>query len=562
MSESVREQAEPVCRERPMPVRKVIHDRMGTMELSIYSQEIQNYINEAVNRRKETGFLDGDVCQQILEYAAETNSDTLFGIGYYYLAEDYWRQQDAQRTMHCLGECTKCFLNANVHDYLARAYNMMGMVSDSSDNRLVALSYYYTSLQYAERYGYVYECAIAEGNIAHILIRMKHYKHAREHYYHAIDCFKQSEDTANRVGRLIQSMIYCVFCHLLLEEWEEALALWGQIQETLREHPGYKHPEFCLRALEAGFQATGGNRECAMKLADSLEQAIRNDESLPELEDIIVIVADILDRMQSYDRLERLIRELDEKEIENNTAVYLDLYPFKSRLLLRNQRIDEYMEYTRQYLKLYQKHIEDSNEVTARILELQDKLRRVEVAQKDIRACNQELETIALYDSMTNLANRTYLNEYLSQQFEEAYAKQEPFGVELMDIDHFKQYNDTYGHLMGDECIEAVAGVLKEVESEKVFCARYGGDEFMIVYTGMSVSEIRKVASTIQNQVRDLKIPHKSSECADIVTVSQGIFTRIPEEENREWDFNSMADVVLYEAKREGRNRYHITTDF
>ncbi len=208
----------------------------------------------------------------------------------------------------------------------------------------------------------------------------------------------------------------------------------------------------------------------------------------------------------------------------------------------------------RRYFGLYQQRLDEHKRLTADIMQLQDKLNQIRAEQEQLMAHNRELETLAMYDSLTGLANRGYLNEYLSQKFEEAVEKQKILGVELLDIDHFKAYNDTHGHLAGDVCIASVAKVLKEAENEHVFCARYGGDEFMIIYTDMTVSEILSVADTIQNKVRQMK---------DVkVTVTQGIFAQIPQEENREWDFNSMADTVLYHAKREGRNRYRIVTEF
>ena len=179
-----------------------------------------------------------------------------------------------------------------------------------------------------------------------------------------------------------------------------------------------------------------------------------------------------------------------------------------------------------------------------------------------MRAANRRLEIIALYDSMTSLANRTYLNEYISAKFEEARQKKKLFGIELMDIDYFKEFNDTNGHLAGDACIEEVANVLRTVENENIFCGRYGGDEFMIVYTGMTVDEIREVTEKIQTGVRALKIPHISSGCADIVTVSQGVFVRVPDEQNREWDYSVRADAILYQAKKSGKNCYKIDTKF
>lgn len=532
------------------------------MDLSIYSEKIQNYIREINARRKQTGSLDYDTCQRILEYAAETKSDAIFGIGYYCFAEYYMRRQDTDQTMHCLAECAKCFANADLFEYLPPVYNMMGVVSDKTGNSLIALSYYYTALQYAEEYHATYIHAMADSNVGYILIRMKRYTEAKEHLYSAISYFRKSEDTIYRRKNMIQCMIYCGLCHLLLEEVQEAVVLLERIKEILKDFPECQYSEICFQVFEACCQGASGNMKQAKEMADDLEEAIYREENLDELEDIIVIIADLLTLMKSYKRVESLIRILDEKQIEKKDTIYFDMYPFKSRYLLKYDRMDEYIDYTRQYLSLYERRLEDGKKITARILQLQDKLSRVELEQKDIRAYNRKLASIALYDSMTGLANRSYLNEYLSQKFEEALEKQQLLGVELMDIDHFKAYNDTYGHLEGDICIEAVAKVLKDVQNDKVFCARYGGDEFMIIYSEMTIKEIQQVAETIQRKVRELEMHHEGAGPDAKVTVTQGIFTRIPDEENREWDYNSMADTVLYGAKREGRNRYRIVTEF
>lgn len=526
------------------------------------SKEIQNYIADVKRISESTTGLDFDGCQRILEHAAETKSDALFGIGYYCFAEYYWDKKDAEQTMRCLGECMKYFCDAELQKYLPRVYNMMGVVADSTDNRLMALSYYYTCLQYANLYQDAYIHGMANYNIAYILIRMKHYADAKEHYYSAIEYLEKSEETIPQRRNLIQCMVYCGFCHLMLNEWQEALALMDRIQDARKKASEGEYPRLSLLAFAAACEKVKENHALSIQLADQLQEAFERDENPKEMQEMVVILADLMVKMKSYKRMERLIDLLDEKRIEKNAAVYLDLYPFKSRYLLNNNRVEEYVEYTKRYLTLYSKRQQDSKAVMARILELQERLSREEMERKDILAYNRKLESIALYDSLTGLANRNYLNEYLSQRFEEACANQTLIGVELMDIDFFKEYNDTYGHLAGDTCIKAVAEVLKDVENESVFCARYGGDEFMLVYSGMTAHEIHDVAETIQKGVRMLNIPHVGSECENKVTVSQGIFVKVPEEQNREWDYNSMADTVLYEAKRQGRNRYHIATDF
>lgn len=167
--------------------------------------------------------------------------------------------------------------------------------------------------------------------------------------------------------------------------------------------------------------------------------------------------------------------------------------------------------------------------------------------------CLTELEALTLYDSLTNLANRTLLNECVSKKFEEEKQAEKLYGVEILDIDYFKQYNDFYGHLEGNRCIEEVAAVLKEAESDRVFCGRYGGDEFVVLYSDMTLEEIEKTVKQIQEKIRSRAIPHEKCACGEIVSVSQGVFVRVPQEENREWDFSAAADTFLWTGSSKGR---------
>ena len=158
-----------------------------------------------------------------------------------------------------------------------------------------------------------------------------------------------------------------------------------------------------------------------------------------------------------------------------------------------------------------------------------------------------------MYDSMTGLANRTSLNEYLSAQFEQACLQQELLGVGMLDIDYFKEYNDTYGHLMGDRCIEAIADILRALQSDRIFCARYGGDEFFVLVHGLTTEEVIGIADRINEQLLKEKIPHKKSLVSRYVTVSQGIANGTPDEGESMIDLTHLADNALYRAKEKRR---------
>ena len=532
------------------------------MNKEALTPEIQNYMETIQEKRSHSGWLPFDVCQQILEYAAEKNSDALLGLGYYYLAENYWYQEDNEKIMECLTECAKYFRTAKMHEYIARTYNMMGAVSDRWSSPMIAIGYYYIALQYAEKYHIYYAQAMAENNIAYTLVRMKRQQEAIQRYQSAIACYEKAEESYNRRRNQLGCMVECGFCHMSLQDTEQAFALEQQIVDFLRQYSDIEVPSESVWLYYAICETVRGNKENADRLVDQILEALGEEEAQKKFIRYFVAFVAFLDGCHDDGRLSRLMEILQKGIVEQHISIYLDCYPYLADYLLRQNKTIEYMQYTKKYFRLYKQYEQENRKVAAMMLELRDKLKIAETKQDNMRAYNKKLENLALHDSMTGLANRTFLNEYLAKQFDRAFLKHELLGVELMDVDCFKQYNDTYGHLSGDRCLEAIADVLKEVQNEGVFCARYGGDEFVVIYSGMELEEIRQTAKAIQERIRALEIPHIYNVCANHVTVSQGVFVRIPKEENREWDFNAMADKALYEAKSIGRNCFCVRTEF
>ena len=110
------------------------------MDLNGLPQTVQNFINDTIQYRESGNCLDYDTCQKILEYAADTGSQKLTGLGLYYLAECYWQKGEYENTMQCLTESVGCLENARMYELLAKAHNMMGAVSDRKNNRMFSVS--------------------------------------------------------------------------------------------------------------------------------------------------------------------------------------------------------------------------------------------------------------------------------------------------------------------------------------------------------------------------------------------------------------------------------------
>lgn len=182
-------------------------------------------------------------------------------------------------------------------------------------------------------------------------------------------------------------------------------------------------------------------------------------------------------------------------------------------------------------------------------------------AQNELEQANVQLERLASLDGLTGLANRRIFNETLVREWRRCIRDESPISLLMFDIDHFKLYNDTYGHQAGDACLRAVGAVLSGLGVARRpgdLIARYGGEEFGVILSNSTSDHAVVVAKDVISSIERLAIPHSASEVegADIVTVSVGVATMHPVAGESAEHLVERADEALYCAKGNGRNRY------
>ncbi|WP_016953981.1 diguanylate cyclase [Catenovulum agarivorans] len=166
------------------------------------------------------------------------------------------------------------------------------------------------------------------------------------------------------------------------------------------------------------------------------------------------------------------------------------------------------------------------------------------------------LEKLALLDGLTEIPNRRNYDETFIQEWRRAARSNSPISLIMLDIDYFKQYNDNYGHSLGDETLKAVAKCLSDqVMRSGDHVARYGGEEFAIILPNTELRAAASVAEKIRNAILQLAIPHEFSKVSDFVTVSLGVSSTIPTISDAYTVLQEYADQQLYKAKQAGRNR-------
>jgi diguanylate cyclase (GGDEF)-like protein len=180
----------------------------------------------------------------------------------------------------------------------------------------------------------------------------------------------------------------------------------------------------------------------------------------------------------------------------------------------------------------------------------------IDRAERDLTRSNNELARLSALDPLTGLANRRTLDAYLTREWARLCREDRHLGVLLCDVDYFKEFNDHYGHLAGDTCLQRVATALSgAAQRSGDLVARYGGEEFILVLGMTDPAHASDVAEKARAIVMDLGLPHGRSAVAPVVTISVGVVVAAANDLVEPQDLLQRADQALYAAKHQGRNR-------
>lgn len=182
--------------------------------------------------------------------------------------------------------------------------------------------------------------------------------------------------------------------------------------------------------------------------------------------------------------------------------------------------------------------------------------------QSNLRRANQELKQLVNLDGLTQIANRRCFDERIIYEWQRLYRDRQPLSLLMFDVDYFKLYNDHYGHQLGDHALLMIAQAVDQLVCRPAdLVARYGGEEFIVILPNTNLEGAIAVAKNLHKAIADLQIPHQYSDVSDVVTVSTGIASGIPQLDRSPYVLINQVDQALYYAKQQGRNRSVIFAD-
>lgn len=496
-----------------------------------------------------------ELCDVLEDYARRTEDNGLLGYAFFYKGEAHYILNEAEEMFDCMAQSVTYLTETEQWILLARAYNMMAITSINRGQAPVAVDYYLIALKCAKEHGAQAVISSIHINLGYLYMQNGVYAEAKTHLKEAHKLYCGLADKKPHIGKLIMIYTNLATCYLLTRDMEKASYYMGRLERECR--PYFTHmDQVYVGCMEARFYHTKGD---FAKRDETIRMIIHDfkEGRLPLLDlfDDLYSLCELALEIKEYDVFLQVINEL-EPVVSRTGLLNLDR---KVQELMISYYVaageeQEYHRATARYFKLSQRMDTESRKMIANMIQVRISLEKARESKQRVEEMNALLTEKSETDALTGLANRYRMTDVFQQMMDECREEQKLLSVEILDIDYFKEYNDNYGHQAGDECICRVAELIRGMQSEQVFCARYGGDEFIILYKGLEEAQVLEQAQRLRENIMALSIEHAYSKALPIVTISQGICQSVPVEGNKSWDFLHIADEYLYKVKKSRRN--------
>lgn len=495
-----------------------------------------------------------DYCTQIEEYAERAGDARLLGFSHYYKGRTYYLSNETGKVFEEIGEALGYLEQFGQWELVAAAYNLMAIVSVGKGNLSFAIEYYLAGLKYCKKYELIEVESRIESNLGSLYMECGQYSDARDYLEQAHLDYKRVPEEERSLASLTAIYNNLALCYMKSGSLEKAEEYIRKLETECEAH--FEEMDYIyVNCMRARYCHLCGNISMRDQYIADIQNQLSGD----------VLILDLFDDL--YDFCE-LMLEIDRGDVCRNIGEKLKALVEQTGIANMQRKMTalemDYVKKTKdreRYLKTAGRFYElteiveqENRSMIVNMLYLRKSLERARERCRKLEEDAVELTEKSERDPLTGLANRYRLTNDSEKIVEQCFAEHKPLSFEILDIDYFKQYNDRYGHQAGDDCVRAIAALIRQMESDQIFCARYGGDEFVIIYSGMSAEEVCERAEKLRQDVMALQIEQRYTEGAFGVTISQGICHDIPSNGNKNWDFLHIADQTLYRAKRGGKN--------
>lgn len=528
------------------------------MDNTGYNDIVQSWIKTIEQNYYADTELALKTCEELISYGTETEDSSLVALGYYHKGVAYYIRNEGNQFYQAITEALSHLSITDDWELLARCYNFLGIFSENRGNAALGMDYYLTAINACNVAGinsFKYTVMV---NMSVLNIVYGRYDDAIEMLEEAKTYFlghKENPRYKDHIISVYQNLAKAYLYNGSLDKVKSCFEnIYAQNVDFLDNAS-----MISIWAIEAMYyDALSLDKECEERIAKIHEHMTGEFPIMDMFDDICDYCKILIERDKQkelykiHQALWKSVKKLDIANVVLKTLeIEIEYY--------RKQNLQEkYQKTAALYYEYSLRNKEENRYTMYNVLNLRKTLELVNNEKRKIAEANILLQKKSETDALTGLNNRFSLNTYSEKEFQTAFENRESLAVEILDFDNFKGYNDSLGHQMGDECIQNVSKAIQTMEEFGAYVARYGGDEFILIYRNKTKEEISAYAKELKKRVLDLNIEYRTEEGIKQVTISQGICWGIPVRGNRMWDYLHMADDMLYRVKQKNRNDFCI----
>ena len=488
------------------------------------------------------------IIQKMKEYVDEQDDELLYARFAYYEGEYLYYQGKTEEAYYLLQEhCLPTLKKKKYIKEIILAHNMIGIVLQTQYEYLNAVDQYMQALDVALDNEEYRLCASIYNNISNIFAEYEDYDREVRYLFMSLDaCEKVNVEEHDKM------IIYLnlALTYARVGAFDEVKKFYNK---SIAVFDSKRDRQFLiiLKVVECLIACSKNDRNrCYLSLTSIIDLGKKGKINVDNFKEVLFL-ANYTSNHVGKIIIEELFEVLKKQtRAMQNLDFEICLYEEMIHYYLKSKQDEKVSKLTLKYYELSRVRTYRSKKL---MLESIDTKFKIYQLTKDNLLAKENMITLKVkseMDVLTKLLNRSALESIVEDWFEKAKQEQLPMAVEIIDVDYFKQFNDTYGHIQGDQCLKTLAEVMDRMNGENILFIRYGGDEFLAFYLNHSKEKVMSLAKLLKSEIRALNIEHASTLLEEKkVSITQGIFYGVPQKEENIFDFIRKCDDSLYEGK-------------
>ena len=489
-------------------------------------------------------------CDTLIQKAHIVDDKESFAFAYVWKADHFFYvTPDRNQMYEYLVKALSYIDQKKPSELLEKLYTLCNLFYESISDEKSSLNYCLRALEVAESLNLKQRISANYGSIGEFFIKYGYYKETLNYLTKSLQILDENNEENHRLIRMILVSLSQVYIEL--NELGSAKKMIDKLYTLKLEEKDIK---IFIDKCSVAYYAKLKDVEKTVYYADELlaDGAFHYTNRLFAIEFITTIFKSMLQIKQkeyASKMLDLLNQLVEETEYERQLELIKCNIQF-DKIFQPDQLIKHY----KAYYQIYKEATNLSRQLKIEGLNAKIKLHEKKIEQNEIKEKMISMENVANIDELTRVYNRRYLNIKQSAIIADKASKS--LGYIIVDVDYFKEYNDYYGHVLGDKVLKSVAQCLQTNTDKNMVVCRYGGDEFTCIFWNLNSEDVQAYIEKVRTSLNEKNIAHQYSLCSDRVTLSIGFGIQplpIPSNTNQ-FTFFEKVDKALYEAKKKGRN--------